>query len=404
MDDVLGDALESTETATPDPAQVEETEQPDSSLNPTEPVAEQVKPKVESKAELDFAELRGHRDTLEKELSEFRGKVDRLGGESHLQIMAPVLEKAMEIPSTAQERERWSGETWQAMNQSFLPEQVSALKSEAAWSFLQDPASQRVIVSDLYGQDVTPELLQTLIQAYRTDPSIVYDPNETLEQRAYREQQEAREAQTQAQLRALTEQNEKREAESQAIQTQQVMGDVLKVSLAPITEIKKQFGLEFQKTDGDTPEIASWKERQSARYDRIVRAAIAADSEANRISNQAEYLAKQKDQSQRQRATNDMAPIMEQRIRKICSEVAKDLAADLSLFAPGISDRAKGETLKGLQPQVLGGGGANANASGYDLSDMPDPINNPRGFEVWVQKRIGADAAARNTPGILNAG
>src|SRR5262249_27368349 len=235
--------------------------------------------------------------------------------------------------------------------------------------------------------------IQALVSAYRNDPDLLM---ESPEQKQWREQQEA----TRNQLKAIEDQNLARETEIQDFQTQQVVGEVFKVSLAPITEEKKRFGLEFQKTDKDTPELASWKERQAARYDRMVRSVLESDHELNRLANQAQHLAGQKDPRQRQRAMDQLAPMMQQRARKVAAEVAKDLASDLVLFSPEAADRAKAANLNGLRPQVLGGAAANTGGQA-DLTGMPDPITNPRQFEVWVAKRTAEIAAAERTPGIL---
>src|SRR5262249_40617671 len=107
----------------------------------------------------------------------------------------------------------------------------------------------------------------------------------------------------------------------------------------------------------------------------------------------------EKDPRHRQRAMDQFAPMMQQRVRKVAAEVARDLASDLVLFSPEAADRAKAANLNGLRPQVLGG--TAANTGGHDLSGMPDPIANPRQFEVWVAKRTAEVAAAERTPGIL---
>src|SRR6266536_126097 len=105
--DNLADALEGTENASPAPGQSEEkpietpgtteaqaeTQAPaDSSLKPEE--APEVP--AETQAARDFKELRERRDYL-------NDVVTRVGGESHLQLMQPLLEKAAEFPGTPQE-------------------------------------------------------------------------------------------------------------------------------------------------------------------------------------------------------------------------------------------------------------------------------------------------------------
>jgi len=309
--------------------------------------------------------------------------------------MQPLLEKAAEFPGTPQEVEKWAGETLQAINESFIPAQAQALRSEAAWSYLNDPASQRVIAEQLYGQGVTPELISSLVAAYRENSGIL---DETPEQETFRQQRE----QMEAQLREIQEQQQTRETEVKQFQTQQIMGEVIKTSLMPQTEVKKQFGLEFQKNGQDTPEIASWKERQSARYDRMPTAALMRDNELHRLANQAEALAGLTDQH-RQRVMTQLMPMMEQRIRKVCSEVAQDLAQDLVLFAPELADRAKAQNLNGLPPQIAGTR-SGVSPTGRDLSGMPDPLTDPRGFQVWVAKMAKAEGVAARTPGILQAG
>jgi uncharacterized protein YvpB len=56
------------------------------------------------------------------------------------------------------------------LRQTLLPVQVDAMKSQAAWGYLNDPASQRVITESLYGEGVTPEAIAEFAKAYRENP------------------------------------------------------------------------------------------------------------------------------------------------------------------------------------------------------------------------------------------
>lgn len=427
MNDSLSEALTGTETVVDAPAPVASDEQTDStdqsaadsSLIANESAEEQAKPeetpkddaaKPEAKAEAEPSQgekhLREWGNGLETDLKALQGKIAEVGGEGHLQIMAPVLAKAQELPGDGPGLEMWSKEMFSALEGSLVPAQVKALRDEAAWSYLLDPGSAKVIAESLYGDGTTPDLLRDLVQAFKVDPTIldVLRPEETVEQREARQASEARERARDEEIKTIKAEGEKRDADALKVETQRTMTGVFQVALAPRAEIKKQYGLEFQASDKDTPEIASFKERQSNRYDRLVVLALQADSEMNRLSNAAEYLAGQKDERQRQRANAQFGPQLEQRTRTICAQVAKDLAADLKLLSPEFSDRTKAQNLKDLPAQVLGSTASTGATSGFDLTDMPDPTRDPRGHAAWVSKMIAADAAQRRTPPILQAG
>jgi hypothetical protein len=153
------------------------------------------------------------------------------------------------------------------------------------------------------------------------------------------------------------------------------MGGFSRQLLAPRAEVKKQYGLE--KSEKDTPEISSFKERASRRYDQMSTLMLSADAQLNNLASAAEALAGQKDDKQRARAGSQYAPLIEARTRAVCAQVAKDLAEDLRLLSPELSDRAKAENLKDLPAQVLGSSASSAPSSGIDLVGMPDPATNP---------------------------
>ena len=367
----LSDVL--TDTETPAPAasgeQAETEQTADSSLTQQAESAEQ--PKTEPEG---IDKVRAWGKGLETDLNTLRGQIDGYGGESHLSIMKPVLELTQEVPMSQPELEAWGDKAWQTFSQVMSPEQTKQLADAAAWSYLTDPQSAAVISESLYG--VTPEVLRTLTSLYKQDPEgvmAVLRPNETFEQRQMRERYEAaeaernqREAQRDAQFKQI-------ENERQAFQSQQVMGEVYK-GLNARAEVKKQFGLEFEKKANDTPEIAAFKERASARYDRMIQSALSSDSELNRLANQAEYLAKQVHPQMRQRAVDQFAPLIEQRTRKVCAEIAKDLVADWSLLAPGFSDRTKADNLKDLPAQL---GSAGAAQPGHEVQPLYDASGRP---------------------------
>jgi hypothetical protein len=417
MSELLGEALASMETiaqTAPDPAQVESTvsaptdqsapaEQVDSSLTqPDTPEQPQADEKQESR-ELDFRSLREQKTTLETELQTVRSRLDEFGGETHLGLMQPILERALEVPRTKEEVDQWSQGMDEALSQTLLPAQVDALRSRAAWGYLNDPESQRVIAESLYGEGITPEVLATLAQAYRDIPDLLdrLRPDETWEEREAREKVEARDKERDAQLKAIQERDEKREAEFQAQEVQRTMGEVFQIGLSPRAEVKKQYGLEFQKSDKDTPEIGAFKERASRRYDQMSTLALERDQELNRLAHTAEQWARDKDPRRRSLANTKFAPLMEQRTRQVCASVAKDLAEDLKLFSPELSDRAKAENLKDLPAQVLGSSASSAPSSGIDFSGMPDPATNPRAYEQWVAKLTAEAARTQRTPAIL---
>lgn len=413
---LLGEALTGTETAqgaaTPGPAQAEQTQPeatdpsaqtPDSSLQALEP-GEQAKPEQpETQAELDFKGLREQKTTLETELSGLRTKLDAFGGESHLELMQPVISRAMEIPRTSEEASRWGAEMFQDLGQVLMPPQMHALKSQAAWAYINHPESAGVITQSLYGEGVTPTLLESLVAAHRADPTIldVLKPyGETEEQQRAREAGEERERQRDAEIKQLKESEDRRAAEVQAFYTQQTMTAVFQTGLAPRAEVKKQYGLEFQKSDKDTPEISAFKERSDRRYDVMTNFLLGGDAELKRLTSQAEYLAGQPNEQVRQRAATQFAPAIEKRTRIICSQVAKELAQDLTLFSPELSDRAKAEALKDLPPQVLGGS-PQGNGQGLNLAGMPDAATDLIGFQKWLAKNF---PAAPQGPAILTAG
>src|SRR5947207_4598587 len=118
---------------------------------------------------------------------------------------------------------------------------------------------------------MTPELLREFAEAYKRDPSVVglFRPEETPEARAVREKYEADNQAQEAKNKEVATQLQRIEDERNDGFYKQTMTQTLQVGLAPRAEVKKQFGLEFQKSDQDTPEIAAFKERASKRYDDI---------------------------------------------------------------------------------------------------------------------------------------
>jgi len=430
----LSEALESaTETVAEVPAPAASSEQTesattesatDNSLQANESV--EAKPEETTEAKTDdqvtaqaepdgIAKIRTWGEGLETDLKALQAKLGEFGGESNLQIMAPMLQKAAEIPLNG-DTEKWSGEMWQAVSQSLVPAQVDALRSQAAWDYLIDPASAATIAKDLYGEKMTPELLKEFAVAYERDPTVLelLRPDETPEARAVRERYEADNATQEAKNKQVADQLQKIEDDNHERVYTQTMTQALQVGLAPRAEVKKQFGLEFQKSDQDTPEIAAFKERTSKRYDQIVTLKLGSDPEMNRLSDAAQSWANQKDETrngqrvdrsaQRQKAVTDFAPMIEQRTRAICSQVAKELKEDLKFLSPELSDQAKANNLRDLKPNVLGGGASVAGASGVDFTNMPDPISNPRGHAAWVSKMFQAQNAEARTPPILQAG
>lgn len=382
----------------------------DSSLSTSESVEvkpDETQPKPEGEAAQAVEpkaveQLREWGNGLERDLKTAQASLAKYGGEANLNILAPVLQKANELP---QNPEVWANEMWDAVGQSFVPDQVKALKSEAAWSYLQDPVSQRMIVETVF-PGVTPELIQEFAAAYQIDPSImdILRPEETPQQRTTRLTQETREKEREAQYQTVQEQNERRDAEFEQLQAQQVMGSVFVTGLSPRAEVKKQFGLEYQKSDRDTPEIAAFKERQSSRYDRMVREALMSDRELNQLANSAERWAKEKNPAHRQRASDQFAPEMARRTRALCAQIAKDLAADLKLFSPELSDQIKANNLKDLPAHVLGSSPSGVQSSGYDLSGMPDAEKEPRKFQAWAEGLARQEQARQRTPALMQSG
>lgn len=429
MNETLGNALTSVETsteATPSPAQTEQppvtdqsTESTDSSLQTSESV--ELKPDTDTteqtpeqiataKREHDFGELRSHRDTLVSENAALRQQFDTFGGESQLKIMAPLLEKAREIPRSPQEIESWSEGMWGSMRQSMLPTQVEGLRAEAAWSYINDPVGVRQITQALYGAEGQqlpadlPDVIREFVTAYLADPTVVdiLRPDETPDQKLQRQQYEARERERDERDRTRDEQFQKIETENHKRISEQTMSQVLQVGLGGRAEVKKQFGLEFHE-NGDTPEMAAFNRRLSDRYDRIVTQALMSDAQLSQLCNSAEYLAGQKDESQRKRAMDQYGPEIKQRVTAVCTQIAKDLAEDRKFLDPASSDRAKAANLKDLPAQVLGGnGGQSQGVSG--IGKLPDPIADPVGFQRAVAKLAQERQTAQRTPGILQAG
>ena len=433
MPDFLGEALSQgveipLAAPTPDVAHVEQTDaiddaQPDSSLTANEsgeqqPVVEEPKVEgeqpeapVETQAQLDFKALRTQKQALEADVTALRGTLEKVGGESQLRIMEPFLQVAMEVPRSEPELDQWSPKAWGALKSTLVPEQVHAMQTEATSEYTQSPQGQLEICRVLFGNggDIPPEMprvLAEMAQAYLADPTIIdiLRPDETPESRNIRLAAEAKERAANERIAQLEKVGAETEKLNQQTALQQTMAQVYQVALAPRVEVKKQFGLEFQKTANDTPEIAGFKERASKRYDQITTLLLGTDPEMVRLSNQAEYLANQKDANMRDRAKAQFTPLLEQQTRKICAQVAKELAEDLKLFSPELSDQAKAAALKGLPAQVLGGGAPTSAKSGFDLTGMPDPINDPRGYANWVGKRMAEANGAERTPAILAAG
>lgn len=423
----LGEMLQSTETATiaatPDTAPVEPTQpitdqsatvDPPAVADEVKTEAEQPKPETtepptleqqaQAKAEQDFKQLREHKATLETELTGMRAKLNEYGGESHLQIMQPLLKLAAEIPRSEMEMDTWSEGMWKAVNSSLLPAQADALRVEAGWSYLRDPQGQQQVCKALYGDGVTPEIIKEFVGHYKADPTVMdlLRPEETDEQKSYRLSQETREQASQQRIQQLEDSAKKAEAAAEKQAAQQVMTRTAEVGFAPRAEIKKQFGLEFHQ-NGDTPEIASFKQRVDARYEKLTTLTLMNDPQMNQLWSFAEELAKQKDPQQRQRVDGYMLQIQE-RTRAVCAEVAKELAEDLKLFSPELSDQARVKGLKDLPANVAGGNPARGASSGFDLSDMPDATTNPRGYEAWVSRKMAENAQQRGTPAILQAG
>lgn len=418
MNESLGNALASTETATtvdatPDPAQVEPTqpvieaeplaaEQP--TEEPTEKPAEKTPEEIAaSKSDEDFAELRGHRKRLETELSEVRTTLEKYGGNEYLDIMSPFLQQAQQLPRTDAEVESWAPQAWTALETSMLPTQIQGLRAEAAWGYLRDPAGIKAVVTSLFGDTVTPQAIQEFAKAYAVDPSImdVLRPNESESERTSRLANEEREKKLQESQKEVDDRLAKIENEAHQVEFQRTMGKVFEVALAPRADIKKQFGLDYQKNETDTAQMSSFRQRLSARYDDLVSSKLMHDPELNRLANTAEFLAKEKNEQQRQRAGTQFAPNMQQRVRAVCAQVAKDLAEDLSLFSS--PDQAKAEQLKDLPAQVAGSRSQKSTTSGFDLSDMPDP-SDERKYGAWVTRKMAEDAARRRTPAVLAAG
>lgn len=418
--------LQSTETivATPETAPLEPTPITDQSATVDPPQTEETteaEPKPETKTEetpeltpdqiaqakkdQDFQELRTHKTTLETELTGMRQKLGEYGGESHLQIMQPLLKVAAEIPRTEQEMETWSGNAWKAAQASLLPAQIDGLQTEAAWAYMNHAKGQRAMYKALYGEGVTPDIIREFVDSYNADPSVMdlLRPDEDADQKAFRLVQAEKDRISQERIQQLEDGNKRQDELFQKQQAQTVMTKAAEVGFAPRAEVKKQFGLEFHK-NGDTPEIASFKQKVDARYDKIATLMLMNDPQLNHLWTAAEYLAGQKDDAQRQRANSQYAPQIQERVRAVCTQVAQDLAEDLKLFSPGLSDQARVKDLKDLPANVAGGGTTVAVTSGIDLSDMPDPVRDPRGHSAWVSKKIAEDAKRRSTPGILQVG
>lgn len=345
-------------------------------------------------------------DDLNGRYESAQSLLTNLGGESQLKIMAPLLEKAREIPRSPQEVESWSEGMWGSMKQSMLPTQVEGLRAEAAWSYINDPVGVRQITQALYGAEGQqlpanlPDVIKEFVAAYVADPTVidVLRPEESPEQRLQRQQWEASLKERDERDRLRNEQFQKMETESHQRIAQQTMSQVLTVGLGGRAEVKKQFGLEFHE-NGDTPEMAAFNRRLSDRYDRIVTQALMSDSQLSQLCNSAEYLAGQKDDTQRKRAMDQYGPEIKQRVTKLCTDIAKDLAEDRKFLDPAYSDRAKAANLKDLPAQI--GGGTGGTVSQPALAGMPDPIGNPMGFQKWLEQQY---AAQPRGPAILTAG
>lgn len=385
----------------------EATQETKTEETPAEKTPEQI---AQARKDQDFNELRQHRETLVKENTEFRQKLDGYGGEATLNIMQPFLKVAAEMPRTEPELDDWQNKAWTTLKGTLLPAQVSALQTQATAEYTASPAGQREILRQLFGNggEVPAELPKAIAEfaaAYIANPYVIdlIRPDETEDARVIRETTEAREKLRDEEIARLTADNTKRDTEAQKQQSVQVMTRAAEVGFAPRAEIKKQFGLEFHQ-NGDTPEISAFKKEASDDYDEMVTLRLLNDPQLNQLWTAAEYLANQKDESQRQRAIAQYAPQIQERTRAVCSQVGQRLANRLKLLSPGLSDQARVKDLKNLPANITGGGTTASVSNGFDLSDMPDPTTNPRGHAAWVAKKMAEDASRRNTPAILQAG
>lgn len=298
--------------------------------------------------------------------------LERLGGPERLQLIERLAQPGLE------------GKQGLEILEQIAPWNAHAIKAEATWSFLDDPASVEVMSQDLF--QLPAETVKALTKAYAQgwiDDDVLQAPLSTLSEDDRREVDEAKA------FKAQFAEREKQETQKQISEAHQ---EIFKSTLLPLEEIKKEFKFEVTAEDSKSPEVKELKEIASKLYDLYALGLMDSDPHSRQLNENLTQILSQgleyKDQ-----AKSVYAPDLTKRTRAAAARAGQAVNKLLTAALRGIQGEIQQKSQAPIEPGMSSGmGGGNGSRP-----KMPEPGTSE--FANWASRGFNV-AVSTNQPKI----